>query len=108
MKYRNVGYAPWRRDDGTLVPPGAVFEATPREEARIARQPAFYPLAAVADGEPAGAPEAASEASAPEQADAGEAGAGEWPLRISPARYLAMHPDGRYAELARRLAESEA
>jgi len=88
-RYKNVSAAPWRRADGTLVPPGAVFAATPREHERIQRRPTYQSrLELQVDGSGPAAVREAKEV---------------WPLKMSPEMYLQLHPKGPNAALAKKM-----
>jgi len=86
-RYKNIGQAPWRRADGKLVPPGATFDATEREHARIQRRFSYQQRVSLVDS-PVKAPSTVSD---------------EWPLKMTPAKYLKLHSEGKHAPLARRL-----
>ena len=85
-RYKNIGESPWRRADGKLVPPGATFEATEREHARIQRRSRYQLRVRLTS--PAKALSTASD---------------EWPLKMTPANYLKLHSEGKHAPLARQL-----
>jgi N-acetyl-beta-hexosaminidase len=70
---------PWRRQDGTLVPPGRTFTPTEVEVRRMLRLNQFkrFHLHVIEDA--------------------------GWPLRTSPRDYLRRYPEGKHADLARRL-----
>lgn len=85
--YRNTG-APIPRKTG-FIPTGAVFEATEWEVVHLA-----YKVKPVLDTDPPQAVFTLPEPGEPKP---------EWPLRMSPARYLELHPEGLHAEMARQL-----
>lgn len=85
-KYRNVSAAPWQRSAGVWVPPGATFDATPREHERILRRPAYQKRLELVGG----------------NGNPAVVGGGEvWPLKMSPEMYLRLHPQGPNAALAK-------
>lgn len=102
MLMRNVG-PPWRRyRSNELVPHGGTFEATRADVERFQRRMEwgilFVPVTAASTVE-APAP-AAAVPDTPAQTD--------WPLKITPADYLARHPNGPKAALARQVLEGRA
>lgn len=118
MKYQNVSAATWRRPSGEVVPPGAVFDATDREHARIQRRghqqarvrlldgPAADVVEGGADSVPdtSGGPVGA-EAEASAQSPAAPSSP-TWTLRMTPEVYLKLHPTGTHAAQARALVEA--
>lgn len=89
-RYRNVSVAPWRRADGKLVPPGATFEATEREHARIQRRPVYQRRL-----------ELQAKIGGPATAASTEAEV--WPLKMKPEKYLQLYPNGPKAAQAERM-----
>lgn len=100
MKYRNVG-APFRRSDGSLWAQGEVdepFEAELRwglVQLRPADEPWTEPPT-----EPIATAPVSSEEVAPPADDS-------WNLRMSPERYLQLHPDGKHADKAYELIKAQ-
>ena len=91
MEYRNTG-APFARDNGTRWERDMVAEPTENELARRA-----YKLqAVVAAVEPLPLPPVE-----------GEEVRAPWPLRMSPKRYLTIHPQGPHAEQANEILAQE-
>lgn len=84
--YRNVG-APFGREDGTRVERGEVFVPTEIELIRRA-----YKLEKIGE----------RETSTLTRPIAREIDAEGWNLRMKPALYLQLDPDGPYADAARR------
>ena len=119
-RYQNVSVATWRRPSGEAVPPGAVFDATDREHARILRRGHQRARLRLLDG-PAVADDATGSApEAPSGLDGAEAGASAqspvasptppqlvaWPLRMTPEVYLKLHPTGPRTALAQAWVEA--
>jgi hypothetical protein len=126
MKRVNQG-PPWRRHSGELVPHGAQFESTSREEQIFATYGwgSTFPVVGAAPAErpgttatatppraqqPPGAPPAPptqpqdnSAAQAKIAAAAAAALPAQWPLKTDPETYLSRYPDGQHADLARRI-----
>lgn len=107
-QYRNISNSPWRRPTGELVPPGDTFEATVREQQRIQRrgyhgrlEKVVPPQPARAEGDDATSGDSITPPTTPE-ADVVETQA-EWTLKMTPARYLKLHPSGGHAPLARKI-----
>ena len=95
--YKNVGLSLWRRSNGKVVAPGQTFEATPREERRIARRTHLHKRLQLID--------APVEAKAPTMVTipGEEVWPREWKLQMGPRLYLKIHPTGPNVELAQRL-----
>lgn len=91
MKHRNIG-APFKRADGTVWGTNAVFEPT-EDELRRKR----YKLRAVGMERPEHLGWARDRVDQPPPQDA------EWPLQMSPEKYLQIHPEGQHAEAAKKL-----
>lgn len=88
-QYKNVGKSPWRRPAGFgPVPPGGLFDATEREHERIQRRGYQGRLRLCVDPPPV-----------VENPD--------WPLKMTPSKYLKLHPEGKHAERARQLVAPE-
>jgi hypothetical protein len=124
--YQNVG-PEYRRNTGEVVTRGAYFEATPREHERFQRRKTrFFVLLPDGEalpgdtggaGEPAApdsgqspqtATNSASEGTTPVDSSLPPASPAtealpDWPVRMVPATYLKLHPNGPNAELARRI-----
>lgn len=88
MRYKLTG-AGFERADGSWVETGTVFEPTESELRRRG-----YKLVPVLDSEGVVEDENGSE---------GVIQSNDWPLKMEPDRYLQVHPDGKYADLARKV-----
>jgi len=93
MEYRNTG-APFTRDDGTRWEPDMVAEPTANELARRAYK--LRPVIEVVEPSPSPPVMESSDV-------AGEEGQSPWPLRMSPERYLTLHPEGPHAGQANEI-----
>lgn len=120
MRYRNIG-PDYHRSATEVIPRGAEFDASPREHARFQRRRStlFQVVgtgAALTDGvrilpkvaavptaptlgvpEPASAPTSTVAPTTPVTTDT------RWKLKMSPAMYLELHPEGPKAALAREI-----
>lgn len=113
-QYKNIGKSPWRRPTGELVPPGGIFETTVREQQRIQRRGYRGRLERVDADPPPPPARAADDADAPPGGSASpstpvdvvETQAG-WTLKMTPERYLKLHPSGGHAPLAREIVAAE-
>lgn len=120
----------WQRPSGETVAQGSTFEATEREAARIARRPWHRDQLELVGATPPAADGVGAQSTANSPAlpsstntagtgveDSSNTGAGEssntgtgtgspppppdWSLKMTPERYLQLHPDGQHADLAR-------
>lgn len=94
VMHRNTG-APFRRDNGDPWMTGEDAEPTKHELAKFK-----YKLKPISPAERK-PPSEKVEHIQPPPPD------GEWPLVMSPQRYEELHPEGRYADLARKLMAPE-
>lgn len=119
-EYVNKG-GPWRRPDGKVIPFGATFTPTTRELERMhLRRQIGTRFVAVGEAAPvhleAPAAQTVTSAAAPVTAtptlpevveatveESVEAQEPEWPLRMTPERYVQLHPEGPHAEAARAI-----
>jgi len=95
--HRNVG-APFRRADGSMWERGQ--DAEPTQEELIKRR---YKLRPVEPGERVRPTERDRRAGRLLRKVTPMSSPDEWPLQMSTTRYLQLHPEGPYADLARRL-----
>jgi len=89
--YRNIG-APHHRSDGSIVPPGSVFEPSPLEIRQLE-----YKLVYVGD-----TPDPKDHVVGPVVPPPPPLPK-EWPITMRPELYIKLHPTGRHADLAKRL-----
>jgi hypothetical protein len=93
-RWQNMG-APFPRDDGrTMVARGEVCTVTPRELRLWGYK--LQPVTGDAGVDPEAGEAAADTAGA-------EGATSAWPLKMAPALYVALHPEGQHAARAREL-----
>lgn len=109
--YRYNGKEPWQRRFGKPVLPGTTFVPSGRELRAFRKYPDKYGELFTPSGEEpsfkekklveAKQQQLQREAEKRAQQDEG------WTLRVSPEDYLARYPEGKHADLARRLLVTE-
>lgn len=112
MLYRNTG-ARFQQEDGTTVEKNAVFAPTEfdlRHRRHKIRPVSDYGTTVSArPSRPRAAPvafEAVSTPAPPKQSPAELVAAG-WVLKMTPTRYLELHPEGPNADLARSIVDAK-
>lgn len=94
-RYKNIGASNYRRHNGELVPSGGEFEPTAKELSFMQNDPAVGIRLVEVTVEQVAAVHEEPETETPP--------AKVWTLKVSPEKYLARHPDGPQAALAREL-----